>query len=196
MAATANPSYTRRHLASARRCEPGIWPAVHPAPGSTSPGRRPGSSACSGRLAAYERFWLYPGSEQPGDASEVTSRSTPGAPRRGSTSLAVRLLSEYGDRAALFDTAMRRWPIRSWSPGPNSSSSTRCCSPTTRPMTAPDCLAESLRALRRADRRGAVSRCWWSPASRTPSPRSPSTARSRRRSSGTTSRCGPATGCR
>ncbi len=54
------------------------------------------------RLASYERFWLYPGIETlqamqqmlaEGDTSRLSARS----------SVAARLLSAYGDRAALFD---------------------------------------------------------------------------------------------
>lgn len=64
------------------------------------------------RLGAYERYWLYPGAA---NVEAFRGYLANGATVRLSdeVSLAVRLLSEYGDRAALFDT-LRRWPIRSW----------------------------------------------------------------------------------
>ena len=56
------------------------------------------------RLGAYERYWLYPGAANLEAfrgylADLATERLT------DEVALAVRLLSEYGDRAALFDTA-------------------------------------------------------------------------------------------
>ncbi|MFI9637165.1 aminotransferase class I/II-fold pyridoxal phosphate-dependent enzyme [Nocardia sp. NPDC051929] len=56
------------------------------------------------RLGTYERYWLYPGPARLAAfrdylADLATARLT------DEVSLAVRLLSEYGDRAALFDTS-------------------------------------------------------------------------------------------
>ena len=54
------------------------------------------------RLGAYERYWLYPGAQ---NLEEFRGYLRDMATERLSeeVSLAVRLLSEYGDRAALFD---------------------------------------------------------------------------------------------
>src|SRR5205807_2908753 len=56
------------------------------------------------RLSAYERYWLYPG---PANLAAFCGYLENLATVRLSdeVSLAVRLLSEYGDRAALFDTS-------------------------------------------------------------------------------------------
>jgi len=56
------------------------------------------------RLSAYERYWIYPGPENlasyRGYLDHLATVSL-----AEQVSLAVRLLSEYGDRAALFDTS-------------------------------------------------------------------------------------------
>ncbi|MBO0865578.1 MAG: amino acid decarboxylase, partial [Mycobacterium sp.] len=56
------------------------------------------------RLSAYERYWLYPGAQNLARfcryfADDLVLRLA------GEVSLAVRLLCEYGDRTALFDTS-------------------------------------------------------------------------------------------
>src|SRR5438270_9883740 len=55
------------------------------------------------RIAAYERYWLYPGA---GNLATFRAHLEGLSTVRLSeeVSLAVRLLSEYGDRAGLFDT--------------------------------------------------------------------------------------------
>ena len=54
------------------------------------------------RLAVYEGFWLYPGAERLARLREhLDAMDT--AELAEQTSLAARLLEEYGDRAALFD---------------------------------------------------------------------------------------------
>src|SRR5438128_11152752 len=56
------------------------------------------------RICAYERYWLYPGVEKLGTfRAHLESLSTVRLTEE--VSLAVRLLSEYGDRAGLFDTS-------------------------------------------------------------------------------------------
>jgi arginine decarboxylase len=56
------------------------------------------------RLAAFERYWLYPGAENlAAFRGYLDSLAT--VRLADEVSLAVRLLSEYGDRAALFDTS-------------------------------------------------------------------------------------------
>ena len=56
------------------------------------------------RIGAYERYWLYPGAENLATfRAHLESLSTVRLTEE--VSLAVRLLSEYGDRTALFDTS-------------------------------------------------------------------------------------------
>ncbi|MBY0440675.1 MAG: aminotransferase class I/II-fold pyridoxal phosphate-dependent enzyme [Mycobacteriaceae bacterium] len=56
------------------------------------------------RIGAYERYWLYPGAQNLATFQEhLASLSTVRLAEE--VSLAVRLLSEYGDRTALFDTS-------------------------------------------------------------------------------------------
>ena len=56
------------------------------------------------RIGAYERYWLYPGAENLATfRAHLESLSTVRLSEE--VSLAVRLLSEYGDRTALFDTS-------------------------------------------------------------------------------------------
>src|ERR1700678_2445177 len=103
LAAVANPSYSRidtwnqlddacRHLAEVRR-------------GGLDTTREVARvKRLLDRIGAYERYWLYPGAENLAAfrgylADFATVRLT------DEVSLAVRLLSEYGDRTALFDTS-------------------------------------------------------------------------------------------
>jgi arginine decarboxylase len=101
LAAVANPSYTRidtwnllddacRHLHTVHRA------------GLDSRQEAARAKRLLDRLGAYERYWLYPGAANLEAfrgylADLATERLT------DEVSLAVRLLSEYGDRAALFD---------------------------------------------------------------------------------------------
>jgi arginine decarboxylase len=56
------------------------------------------------RIEAYERYWLYPGAANLAAFREyLDAKATVRLTQE--VSLAVRLLSEYGDRAALFDTS-------------------------------------------------------------------------------------------
>ncbi len=55
------------------------------------------------RLGAYERYWLYPGAENLATFRAHLERLST-VRLADEVSLAVRLLSEYGDRTALFDT--------------------------------------------------------------------------------------------
>src|ERR1700761_4857021 len=56
------------------------------------------------RIGAYERYWLYPGAENLATfRGHLEMLSTVRLAEE--VSLAVRLLSEYGDRAGLFDTS-------------------------------------------------------------------------------------------
>lgn len=98
------------------------------------------------RLSAYERYWLYPGAENlKAFRDRLDNMATVGLADQ--VSLAVRLLSEYGDRAALFDTSSsladqelvaraREQQFYTVLLGDDS------------PASAPESLAECLRALR------------------------------------------------
>ncbi|MGV0625792.1 aminotransferase class I/II-fold pyridoxal phosphate-dependent enzyme [Mycolicibacter minnesotensis] len=101
------------------------------------------------RLAAYERYWLFPGAARlAGFRSYLESMATVSLTEQ--VSLVVRLLSDYGDRAALFDIGApladqelvaqaRRQQFYTVLLADDSSAD------------APESLAESLRALRSPD---------------------------------------------
>ncbi|HSS25742.1 MAG TPA: amino acid decarboxylase, partial [Mycobacterium sp.] len=98
------------------------------------------------RLGAYERYWLYPGAANLATFREyladlATVRLT------DEVSLAVRLLSEYGDRAALFDTSAPLADQELVARAKQQQFHTVLLADDA-PAEAPDCLAESLRALR------------------------------------------------
>jgi arginine decarboxylase len=98
------------------------------------------------RLGAYERYWLYPGATNLAAFREyladlATERLT------DEVSLAVRLLSEYGDRAALFDTSAPLADQELVARAKQQQFYTVLLADDA-PAEAPDCLAESLRALR------------------------------------------------
>ncbi|MEO8814716.1 MAG: amino acid decarboxylase, partial [Mycobacterium sp.] len=103
LAAVANPSYSRvdtwnmfddacRQLAEANRA--GLDTAHHAAR----------VKRLMDRIGTYERYWLFPGAERlavfRGCLAALATVSL-----TEQVSLAVRLLCDYGDRAALFDTA-------------------------------------------------------------------------------------------
>ncbi|MCV7316888.1 aminotransferase class I/II-fold pyridoxal phosphate-dependent enzyme [Mycolicibacillus parakoreensis] len=103
LAAVANPSYSRvdtwnllddacRQLAEVNRARRDITHHVSRV------------KRLLDRLSAYERYWLYPGA-----VNLATFRRYLGENKTtrlaDEVSLAVRLLSEYGDRAARFDTS-------------------------------------------------------------------------------------------
>ena len=56
------------------------------------------------RIGAYERYWLYPGTQNLATFRAHLERLST-VRLSEEVSLAVRLLSEYGDRAGLFDTS-------------------------------------------------------------------------------------------
>ncbi len=100
------------------------------------------------RLAAYERYWLYPGQERLArlrdhlddmDTVELAEQAN----------LAARLLEEYGDRAALFDDDA---PLEEQELVARASQQQfyTVLLADDSPVTSPDGLAGSLRALRRA----------------------------------------------
>ena len=145
LAAVANPSYTRidtwnllddacRHLA-----------AVHRA-GLDTTQKVARAKRLLDRLTAYERYWLHPGAanlEAFRDylADLATERLA------DEVSLAVRLLSEYGDRAALFDMAAPLADQELVARARQQQFYTVLLADDS-PPSAPDSLAESLRALR------------------------------------------------
>jgi arginine decarboxylase len=105
-----------------------------------------------GRLGAYERYWLYPGAQNlAAFRSYLDNLAT--VRLADEVSLAVRLLSEYGDRTALFDTsaplADQELVVRA-----RQQQFYTVLLADDSPATAPESLAERLRTLR--DRANAV----------------------------------------
>lgn len=98
------------------------------------------------RIDAYERYWLYPGADNLATfRAHLESLSTVRLTEE--VSLAVRLLSEYGDRAALFDTSAPLADQELVAQARQQQFYTVLLADDA-PPTAPDCLAESLRELR------------------------------------------------
>ncbi|HEY0226974.1 MAG TPA: amino acid decarboxylase, partial [Mycobacterium sp.] len=98
------------------------------------------------RLNAYERYWLYPGAESLATfRAHLESLSTVRLAEE--VSLAVRLLSEYGDRTALFDLSAPLADQELVAQAKKLQFYTVLLADDS-PLTTPDCLAESLRALR------------------------------------------------
>lgn len=98
------------------------------------------------RIAAYERYWLYPGAENLAVfRAHLESLSTVRLTEE--VSLAVRLLSEYGDRAGLFDTSAPLDDQELVAQAKQQHFYTVLLADDA-PSTAPDSLAECLRALR------------------------------------------------
>ena len=147
MAAVANPSYSRidtwnlfddacRQLAEASRA--GLDTGHHAAR----------AKRLLDRIGAYERYWLFPGAAQLAKFRRYLSdqkviRLT------DEVSLAVRLLSEYGDRAALFDIAAPLADQELVARAKQQQFYTVLLADDS-PAEAPDSLAHSLRALREA----------------------------------------------
>ena len=146
LAAVANPSYTRidtwnllddacRHLAAVQRA------------GLDTRQKVARAKRLLDRLAAYERYWLYPGAANleafRGYLDDLaTERLGRGSVVGGAPAVGVRR-----PRGTVRHD-VRRWRTRSLWRGQNSSSSTRSCSPTIPRPSVPESLAESLRALR------------------------------------------------
>src|SRR6201991_3926638 len=98
------------------------------------------------RLGAYERYWIYPGRENLAVFREyLDNLATVSLAEQ--VSLAVRLLSEYGDRAALFDTSASLADQELVARAKQQQFYTVLLADDS-PPTAPEGLAESLRALR------------------------------------------------
>lgn len=98
------------------------------------------------RIAAYERYWLYPGAENLAVfRAHLESLSTVRLTEE--VSLAVRLLSEYGDRAGVFDTSAPLDDQELVAQAKQQHFYTVLLADDA-PSTAPDSLAECLRALR------------------------------------------------
>ncbi len=145
LAAVANPSYSRidtwnllddacRELAEVDRA--GMDTAHH-----TARVRR-----LLNRLGAYERYWLYPGAANLATfCGYLDAGATVGLTK--GVALAVRLLSEYGDRAALFDTTASLADQELVARAKQQQFYTVLLADDS-PATAPDSLAEHLRALR------------------------------------------------
>ncbi|GBE66003.1 amino acid decarboxylase [Mycobacterium sp. MFM001] len=98
------------------------------------------------RLAAYERYWLYPGAENLAAFREYLDNMAT-VRLADEVSLAVRLLSEYGDRAALFDTSGSLADQELVARAKEQQFYTVLLADDS-PTTAPESLVECLRALR------------------------------------------------
>jgi arginine decarboxylase len=145
LAAVANPSYTRldtwnllddacRHLAEVDRAGLDVEHDVFRV-------RR-----LMDRLGAYERYWLYPGAHNLAIfRGHLDMLSTVRLAEE--VSLAVRLLSEYGDRAGLFDTSAPLAEQELVAQAKQQQFYTVLLADDA-PATAPDSLAECLRELR------------------------------------------------
>jgi arginine/lysine/ornithine decarboxylase len=98
------------------------------------------------RLSAFERYWLYPG---PANLAAFCGYLEHLATVRltEEVSLAVRLLSEYGDRAALFDTSEPLADQELVAQAKQQQFYTVLLADDA-PVEAPESLAENLRALR------------------------------------------------
>jgi arginine decarboxylase len=145
LAAVANPSYTRidtwnllddacHHLATAQRA------------GLDTEQKVARVKRLLHRLATYERYWLYPGAANleayRGYLADLATERL-----ADEVSLAVRLLSEYGDRAALFDMAAPLADQELVARAKQQQFYTVLLADDS-PSAAPESLAESLRALR------------------------------------------------
>ncbi len=98
------------------------------------------------RIGAYERYWLYPGAENLATfRAHLEMLSTVRLTEE--VSMAVRLLGEYGDRAGLFDTSAPLADQELVARAKQQQFYTVLLADDA-PATAPDCLAECLRALR------------------------------------------------
>ncbi len=97
------------------------------------------------RIGAYERYWLYPGAQNLATfRAHLESLSTVRLSEE--VSLAVRLLSEYGDRAGLFDTSAPLAEQELVARAKQQQFYTVLLADDA-PVTAPESLAECLRAL-------------------------------------------------
>lgn len=145
LAAVANPSYTRldtwnllddacRHLAEVDLAGLDTTHDVARA------------KRLMDRIGAYERYWLYPGAQNLATfRAHLDSHSTVRLTEE--VSLAVRLLSEYGDRTALFDTSASLAEQELVAQAKQQQFYTVLLADDS-PATAPDSLAECLRQLR------------------------------------------------
>jgi arginine decarboxylase len=145
LAAVANPSYTRidtwnqlddacRHLAEVDLAGLDIAHDVARV------------KRLMDRIGAYERYWLYPGAENLAIfRAHLESHSTVRLTEE--VSLAVRLLSEYGDRTALFDTCAPLADQELVARAKQQQFYTVLLADDA-PPTAPESLVECLRALR------------------------------------------------
>lgn len=98
------------------------------------------------RIGAYERYWLYPGAQNLATfRAHLEAKSTVRLAEE--VSLAARLLCEYGDRTALFDTSAPLADQELVAQAKQQQFYTVLVADDS-PASAPDCLAESLRALR------------------------------------------------
>src|ERR1700752_764528 len=145
LAAVANPSYSRIDTWNL------LDDACHQLVGVARAGMDTGHEAARAkrlmnRLSAYERYWIYPGAENLASFREyLDNLATVSLEEK--VSLAVRLLSEYGDRAALLDTSASLSDQELVARAKEQQFYTVLLADDS-PPTAPEGRAESLRALR------------------------------------------------
>lgn len=146
MAAMANPSAQRLDVWHLLDDATTKLAALHQADLDTAPDVRRVRRLLD-RLTAYERFWLYPGAERLGRlAALLDGLDTVALSEQ--TSVAARLLAEYGDRAHLFDDRTAVEDQELIARAARRQFYTVLLADDT-PATAPDGLAGALRALRR-----------------------------------------------
>ena len=145
LSAVANPSYTRIDTWNLLDDACHHLHVVHRA-GLATTHEAARAKRLLDRLGAYERYWLYPGAANLEAfrgylADLATERLT------DEVSLAVRLLSEYGDRAALFDMLAPLADQELEARAKRQQFYTVLLADDS-PSSVPESLAESLRALR------------------------------------------------
>ncbi len=145
LAAVANPAYTRIDTWNLLDDACRLLAAVHRS-GQDATAEVRKVKRLLDRLGAYERYWLYPGATKLAVfRGYLTDLAT--EPLTEEVALAVRLLTEYGDRAALFNPSASLADQELVARARQQQFYTVLLADDS-PPAAPESLAESLRALR------------------------------------------------
>ncbi|WP_083962481.1 aminotransferase class I/II-fold pyridoxal phosphate-dependent enzyme [Hoyosella altamirensis] len=145
LAAVANPSYQREDTWNLLDDACRQLAAVHQA-GLSTQQEHARVRRLLDRLGAYERYWLYPGAANLAEfRRQLDGMETERLAEQ--VSLTVRLLSEYGDRTALFDSSIPLPDQELVARAKHQQFYTVLLADDS-PSTASEGLAESLRALR------------------------------------------------
>src|SRR5690349_5820368 len=145
LAAVANPSYTRIDTWNLLDDACRVLLAVDRA-GLDTTQKAARAKRLLDRISAYERYWLYPGAANL-EAFRGYLKDMATERLSEEVSLAVRLLSEYGDRAALFDSTAPLADQELAARAKQQQFYTVLLADDS-PPSVPESLAESLRALR------------------------------------------------